>query len=104
MSRPFLIGVVSSALIGAVSVGVKGLITRYPGIGDIIVFSILPPVLQEGGRGRLSLAVTKAVLAVLVFVVGYWLIPGSEKKKGAVSAAIAIACMLAMSFGRLVVA
>ncbi len=100
----FAVGGAVSIAVSVVTVFIKSAISRYPGVGDFLVFNLLPESVQ--GRFHLcALYLAKAALALCAYGLAYallrWMRPFVRTANAAAISGILSACL---SLGEAVVA
>ena len=113
MTRRFSVGLAFSLVVAVVTIAAKSALTKYPGLGDFLLFSlvadILPSRLNDGIYAvnldlRVISYIAKATLAAVLYTVLFL----STKKKPLlqmpVSVGVCALVLLSMSLGEAVVA
>lgn len=102
MKKPFLVGAMLSVVTAVATVGIKQLVEKYDGIGDFLVFSILPEFAQKFGSDAMYVA--KSVLAVALFSVLFFALKKSGRFQMPTAAILTSAVLIGMCFGDVAVA
>jgi hypothetical protein len=97
MTRSYIIGLGASAAGSILTLMVKSSITKYPGLGDFLLFSAVP------GSGIGVLYVAKTLLAMLLFTVFFPLFRDA-RIRFCVALAITVLILVVMSLGEAVIA
>jgi hypothetical protein len=100
--KPFPIGAILSVMVAVATVGIKQLVEKYDGIGDFLVFSILPEFAQRFGSDAMYVA--KSVLAVALFSALFFALKKSGRLQAPAAAVLTAAVLVGMCFGDVAVA
>lgn len=105
MKRPYLTGLGVAVAAAIVTIAVKSAFTKYPGVGDFLVFyyfgEMLPPV--WAGYGRIVLYVAKILCSVGIFSAFYIGLKRFPRFRFPIAVGLTVAALVAMSFGEAVV-
>ena len=97
----YVIGVGISVATSAITLAGKLFLTKYPGMGDFMLFYLTSAVTQSGGIRVLFVA--KALFAALLFSLFYLLLRIREQVRFYVSLALTVITLIVMTFGEAVV-
>ena len=105
MKRQYMVGVAISSLGALATLGIKAIVSRYPGVGDFSLLNYVGELLPRplNVDGRLVLCVAKVVLAGTLFSALFIGLKKIGNRRLLVALALTTAALVAMSLGEAVV-